>query len=772
MRSGLRPGPDHERTTAEFPGFHPLAAQIRAIFEAGFERLLQDLFAQIDDELFKLSDKADNSRLQALYFDAMRLIRREKNVLQTGSLHQVLDTYDRFWNPTATPPLPSQAAVPEYSAGNGLSLLENDALDIELAVNNAVQQGNFLFQDTLGELELRFAALRGIEPPPEATNPIAPEVLCRAFAGSLATLPIDIRVTLVVLKLFDRHVLCKMGAIYRRLNDLLAEHGVVPDASNTPKARPSASPGDDSPSPAPASPEEGNDEALLRNLLLLLDRWRPQAGNPPPQPTAEPGGKRFDPDEVVNALSLLQQNAGAPASDERELGGPVPLLKQSLVDQLTRLLPEGEHRRLGQFEEDIIDMVSMIFDFILEDRNLPDPVKALIARLQIPVVKVAIIERSFLAKKTHPLRQLLNALAQAGVGLDSGDKKDQTVLKKIEEVVYRILTEFDEDTCLFAVLLDDFSAFVDREGKGIKAMEERTRQATASQERLALAKRAAAVEIAARVDGRTLPSALVSLLLNAWKDVLVIAYLRKEKEPADWEEAVSLMDRLIAWAASHDGALPLSDTGSGEPEIIQAVRNRLENISFDPVQRHAFLKDVERWHRARHTLGSSAGMDSKNLADADDRSPPTPAGREASTTALELGDLEEILIHGVEGTQPPSSTPDPMDEKCLEQARNIHVGDWVEFCDNLTLPFRGKLLLKSQLTSRYVFVNRRGMKLREIGLHELAQGLASNTIRLITGANEPLLDRALGAVVDTLERSAKQCGAPVPIPPAEPSETP
>jgi hypothetical protein len=758
MRSGSPANPPDPHPTADLSDAHPAVAQIRATIEPEFARLLQDLFTQIDDELFNLSDKADSSTLQALYFDAMRLIRLKKNTILACSLREVLDTYDHFWNLAPGLSAHPQTVAPGHSAGDGLTLLENDVLEIELAISSAVQKANLLLQEALGEIELRFKALRDTGAVTAVANPVAPEVLCRAFAGSIAALPVDIKVTLLMLKLFDRHVLCKMGATYQRMNDLLADYGVQPNASHPLKAKTSTESSHDSPPPAPRPMDADNDADQLHKLLHLFDLWKRQTGTAATQPSAEPGRKRFDASEVVNALSLLQQNADALTSDEHHHRVPVPLLKQSLIDQLARLLPEGEHRRLGQFEENVIEMVSMMFDFILEDCNLPDPVKALIARLQIPVIKVAIIERSFLAKKTHPLRQLLNALAQAGVGLDSGDRKDQAVLKKIEEVVYRILTEFDKDTGLFAALLEDFSAFVERERKGITAREERTRQAAVTHERLALAKRAAAVEITARVEKQPLPPSLVSLLLNAWKDVLVIAYLRREKEPADWNEAISIMDRLIAWGTSHDAMLPQSDAGAGDAEIIRSVRDRLENIAFDPVQMHAFLKDVELWHVSRQKSGSSPGADSKNQAGGQ-------AGMGAGIAALELGDIEEVLIHAVEGTEldPPASQT--LDESFIEQARNLRAGDWVELYDSPALPFRAKLLLKSQFTSRFVFVNRRGMKLREIGLYELASGLAANTIRLIAGANEPLLDRALDAVVDTLGRPIERhddAGTPGP----------
>ena len=73
-------------------------------------------------------------------------------------------------------------------------------------------------------------------------------------------------------------------------------------------------------------------------------------------------------------------------------------------------------QKANQLESMTIEMVAMLFDFIFETKDLPDGIKALLARLQIPVLKAAMLDGAFFAKKTHPSRLLVNALAQAGLG--------------------------------------------------------------------------------------------------------------------------------------------------------------------------------------------------------------------------------------------------------------------------------------------------------------------------------------------------------------------
>ena len=71
-----------------------------------------------------------------------------------------------------------------------------------------------------------------------------------------------------------------------------------------------------------------------------------------------------------------------------------------------------------------IDIVAMLFDQIFGDKRVPEALKALIGRLQIPVVKVAVLDKKFFSKKSHPARRMLDTLGEFALGLD--ESFDQT----------------------------------------------------------------------------------------------------------------------------------------------------------------------------------------------------------------------------------------------------------------------------------------------------------------------------------------------------------
>ena len=116
---------------------------------------------------------------------------------------------------------------------------------------------------------------------------------------------------------------------------------------------------------------------------------------------------------------------------------PVLDLRQ-VVAIKAKQAPGQSNAGMAQADDDAVNFVGMLFDYILNDRNLAIPMKALIGRLQIPIVKLAVIDKSFFEKSGHPARQLLNELSSAGIGWSEGvELKRDALYNKVESIVLR-----------------------------------------------------------------------------------------------------------------------------------------------------------------------------------------------------------------------------------------------------------------------------------------------------------------------------------------------
>ena len=150
------------------------------------------------------------------------------------------------------------------------------------------------------------------------------------------------------------------------------------------------------------------DPALLLNTLQQVMTIRAGAPSTTPAPAQR---------EFVDGLTYLQreeaQTLASGASPVWDVG------ERPSTGILRDLKAQDEVADMDHVDQLMIDVVAMMFDYILDDDAIPDAMKALIGRLQIPVLKVAIIDKGVFARKLHPAKQLLNAMAEAAVGWDA-----------------------------------------------------------------------------------------------------------------------------------------------------------------------------------------------------------------------------------------------------------------------------------------------------------------------------------------------------------------
>ena len=224
-------------------------------------------------------------------------------------------------------------------------------------------------------------------------------------------------------------------------------------------------------------------------------------------------------------------------------------LQEQLGSLLSRVSAKtGKSRVVGEIDDDVINLVSMLFEFILDDRTLPDSLKALIGRLQIPLLKVAVIDKTFFSRGSHPARRLLNEIASAAMGWgDQDEAQRDSLYQKIEQIVARLLNDFVDDPAIFSELLADFLAFIGDERRRSELLEQRTRDAEEGRAKAEIARQEVEYALNQRLLGKTLPEVVVRLLQEAWSKVLLLTCLKHGTQSEEWQAALDTMDDLV-WA--------------------------------------------------------------------------------------------------------------------------------------------------------------------------------------------------------------------------------
>jgi hypothetical protein len=654
-----------------------------------------------------------------------------------------------------------------------MSLVENDDLEESLAITNMVSKSESRFSRELYAMGQRFAYIIGggkINEQLAQRSPLEPGVICNAFQFAMANVPVELPVKLVVYKLFDRHVMHYIGGLYDEVNLLLGRAGVIPKL--TPKVRRN---------PVAPSMRSESGESYLASDSSYVSTSPPSAY---PESQVIPGGSSEVQAEVfatlqqllgtrragsgssmlTSSLMLATPNGNIPVVDTGELLGALSAIQQSNVVMLPQgqrveksLSPEAMRARLvtdlkiakdgqltrslGDADNDTIDVISMLFEFILDDYSLPDAMKALISRLQIPMLKVAIIDKSFFSEKVHPARRLLNSLAQAAVGWnDTGDRVNDTLYTKIESTIKRILNEFHDDPELFAELDEEFSNWWEKEQRGAQIAEKRTNQITRGKEQLKSAKRIVSEELNQRLRKQKLvPQAVMSILEDGWKDALLLIYLREGDQSQDWTDSLEIVDRLL-WSVQ-----PKSEYGErqqllrGIPELLRKVRERLNSISFDQHKMARLFKELQNCHIQVLRGGDGSQMSASGTQPVSHHEIHFP---DSQLTADDNSQLMEMADEAISDN-----------DEFSQMACDLEPGMWLEMADGAN-KVRVKLSWKSKVTDTYIFVNRKGMKAMELTSAGVAKQLREGKAKTVEVSSTPIMDRALDAMLSALKNTS------------------
>jgi hypothetical protein len=738
---------------------------------------LVDTFAvalgRFDDALFDRAERAGHS--QMAFLDAMRELRRRRDeIIRRFRAH-----LDKAWQSLeAGEPLSMESALAEPSSA--LSLVSDQELESRLAARNLASVITRDCKPVLQRLDRRLGWIAGNLVLDNDHNPIGPEHIGVAIHEAFATCELSLEVRLVVIKLCERDLVPGIGRIYEALDQRLVQSGVMPEmpaarspARQAPRApemaremeREAMAEEDETSAPAwaarfthrmagmkggmqasmaqnnfgdgPPGYAGGAQGVLLEALHHLLQESRGNREVHEPSRASSGGDNRpLSQREMLSVLSLLQST---PSATLRAAIGDTgeslaQRLKSEVLSGATQLGVDPSTARLAPVDEDAIDLVGMLFDVMLDERDLEGRPRELIGRLVVPFVKVALLDRRMFVQKTHPARRLLNVLAEACEGNNGESAAERTLLTKVEEVVDRLTAEFNENLAIFLTLEEEFRDFLGQHKRRIEIAERRAAEIQSGQERLETARVRMAQELSSRLDGRHVPQAIDDFMRQPWAHHVTMTVLREGEDGDGLRDALALADGLME-------------------ELTEAQRQ----IIGKPW--------LQSWRPSLQKVFASVGMNPDAASSAVDALHDTLQAVAASRPDLErqLPELPQVALPKVAEDDSVSiqlvggtDTLD-FDSTDADHFRSLPIGTWLDFVDKDNKVQAGKLSWVSPISSRLLFVNRRGVRFCVASPEELAMMVRMGRLR--THEDEDAFDSAMQGVIERLDPEKAAVGA-------------
>lgn len=476
--------------------------------------------------------------------------------------------------------------------------------------------------------------------------------------------------------------------------------------------------------------EEPEDESASLEVLQKLVSGRRELIEKL-QPPQRSGGPRTElgTQDVVSALGTLQRQPASASTSAQTLND----IKQTLLAQMRQ--QRGQGAALSQRDNDSFELLNLLYMQIEEEIRGDAPGAALVRRLQLPLLRVAIQDRAFFVRGRHPARQLLNTVAESAAKWLDQDDYDPQMLLPLQQAVTHVVEHYDGDDQVFVASNAKLESHLQEQVRKAELLEKRHIEAARGKEKLEVAKLRATETLANLVGEQRLAKFTRALLNQAWADVLTLTLLRQGEGSEEWRKQVDATRQIIA-ACSSDGE-------PADPALTAHVEAALGQVGY-----HA----------------DEAGVIAQRLTSRLDEEEDDPASR--TELAVKLKARARLGEDPEKAKRPKLPPRTPEEQARYEQLRVMPFGTWLEFVINQQGDtVRRRMSWFSPMTDNALFVNQRGQRVGEYSIDTLARMVTAGQARIVTAGHARLVDRAWHAALNAL-RSFAGRGDDAPLPEA------
>lgn len=336
--------------------------------------------------------------------------------------------------------------------------------------------------------------------------------------------------------------------------------------------------------------------ATVGEVRVSLDQMMARMGAelrglPVPASFPQPGPPPADLLDAINDM----QHVGARADAGVAAGALAPTVGLAGVDQgaWREVLLAKSNRTVDKLT---IEIVGMLFDHVLQDEQVPAEIKAVLSRLQFPVLKVALVDADFFASSSHPARRLIDRLASTAAGWEPYGDENQRYKKEVERVVVQVQERFDKDLGLFETLLKEFDAFIGEMPARETDPVARAKRALEEAEKREVLVINTTIQVRRAFEHVELEQYLREFLVGPWVQALVTATLRDEQTPGfskAFRQAIHDMVWSVQPKVSADERKRLVAL---IPGMTRVLRDGMAMIQMAEREQQDFLKNLMSSH--------------------------------------------------------------------------------------------------------------------------------------------------------------------------------
>ncbi|HJW57636.1 MAG TPA: DUF1631 family protein [Burkholderiaceae bacterium] len=661
---------------------------------------------RLSGALLHLSESTIEAKEANLAFNSARILKKNGYAfyyLASGHIEKALQRALQFAEPSLTT---------EHNAEDAaLSLVSYAEIDRQLLLGSISRPIEHQHADQMTALDIRIAHLLGRSEMTSAQNPFRPAVFIQAVNDAWCEFSPDPASHCLVLPLLRPEVFFDLAPILQALNHALIAHGILPELTDSYRIRKSGT------HSASERNAPGVNAAVLEQLQRLLSPNQTSLSQHPGAGMCNDGQARATGNQLLGYLADIQDSLSIPAAASSPASDPQ---HASLLAGIKSRVPQGT---LSQVDENVITLLSKIFDVVFRDRHIPAEIKALIGFLQVPVLKAALTDQDFFFKEEHPARRLIDILTKSGLEWDQAKGQDDPLFQRIKHNVDRVQQNFDREITIFSDVVSDLESFIKaEETASANALSKPIAQAL-QHEKISHATKVAKNEVALRIGTGEVVAFVEAFLENKWVSVLTLAYSIQNLKPQAVESAIRTMDDLVWSVKPKITQEQRKELIAKLPSMLLMLNKWLSVVKCEDADRLQFFAELAECHASivRAPLEISPQRQLEIAID---------VAKQAAERRSQLR---------------ANAHPEPEPDQFTEKTRTLERGAWLDFTNSDGTGKKVKLAWVSPLRSLFIFSTRERQEAFSITAENLAQAFRENRVQILQSGG--LVGRALAEVL-------------------------
>ena len=330
-----------------------------------------------------------------------------------------------------------------------------------------------------------------------------------------------------------------------------------------------------------------NANAVLSRLNRMIERQVPAFAE-----TARAGHARTVSPALAAAIGQAQQ--GVQRRIERnDAGSATATVSPQLLEELNLRKQALKRAAETPVERATIEIVALLFQSILTEERIPSAVRIWFARLQMPVLRVAVGEPDFFATIDHPARRLIDRMGACVMGFDASATAVGDALEgEIKRVVQVVEAYPDTGRRVFQTVLTEFERFLENYFKSENEVTKRgvsLAQQVEQRETLAIQY---TIELRKMLNEVPVQEGVREFLFQVWADVLALAAVRHGPQAEATKAMRKAATDLIWSAGAKVSREERADVIRRLPPLLKQLRDGMEGAGVPAAKRDEHVRSL------------------------------------------------------------------------------------------------------------------------------------------------------------------------------------